>query len=112
MTAATRARQIDPYFDQPWYWRQWGLTCMVLGRYEDALKLLARHQVPKYYIAAFKAGCHARIGDMENARASAAECLSLKPEFSVRRWMSKEPFKREADAARLAESMRLAGLPD
>ena len=28
-----RARQIDPYFDHPWYWRQSGQTCMVLGRF-------------------------------------------------------------------------------
>lgn len=107
-----RARQIDPYFDQPWYWRQSGMTCMVLGQYEEALKLLARHPIRKYYISAFMAGCHARLGDMDSAGACVAECLSLKPDFSVRRWMSKEPFKREADAARIAESMRLAGLPD
>jgi TolB-like protein/Tfp pilus assembly protein PilF len=107
-----RARQIDPYFDQPWYWRQWGLTCMVLGRYEDALKLLARHPIRKYYISAFMAGCHARLGDTDSASASVAECLSLKADFSVRQWMSKEPFKLDADAARIAESMRLAGLPD
>jgi TolB-like protein len=107
-----RARQIDPYFDQPWYWRQSGVTCMVLGRYEDALKLFARHPIRKYYIAAYMAGCHARLGDMERARASVADCLSLKPDFSVRRWMSKEPFKLEDDAARIEESMRLAGLPD
>ena len=106
-----RARQIDPFFDQPWHWRQSGLTCMVLGRYQDALKLLAHHQVRKYYISAFIAGCQARLGDIEGARASVADCLSLKPDFSVRRWMSKEPFKLEADAERLAESLRLAGLP-
>jgi tetratricopeptide (TPR) repeat protein len=107
-----RARQIDPYFDQPWYWRQSGVTCMVLNRYEDALKLFARHPIRKYYIAAYMAGCHARLGDLEHARASVAECLALKPDFSVRRWMAKEPFKLEADAARIEESLRLAGLPD
>jgi uncharacterized protein (DUF924 family)/TolB-like protein/Tfp pilus assembly protein PilF len=108
----TRARQIDPYFDQPWYWRQFGLTCMVLGRYQEALNLFARHPVRKHYIAAYMAGCHARLGDMERARACVAECLALRPDFSVRQWMSKEPFKLEADAERIAESLRLAGLPD
>jgi TolB-like protein len=106
-----RARQIDPYFDQPWYWRQSGLTCMVLGRYEEALKLFARHPVRKHYIAAYMAGCHARLGDLESARARVAECLSLRPGFSVRHWMAKEPFKIEAEAARIAESLHLAGLP-
>ena len=107
-----RARQIDPFFDQPWYWRQSGLTCMVLGRYQDALKLLERHQVRKYHIAALMAGCRARLGDAAGATAGVAECLSLNPRFSVRHWMSKEPFRLEADAARIAESMRLAGLPE
>ena len=59
-----------------------------------------------------KAGCHARLGDLEQARACAAECLSLRPDFSIRHMMSKEPFKFTADAERVAESLRLAGLPD
>jgi uncharacterized protein (DUF924 family)/TolB-like protein len=108
----TRARQIDPYFDQPWYWRQFGLTCMVLGRYQEALNHFARHSVRKHYVAAYMAGCHARLGDMQRAQACVAECLALRPDFSVRHWMSKEPFKVEADAERIAESLRLAGLPD
>ena len=49
---------------------------------------------------------------MERAQACVAECLALRPDFSVRHWMSKEPFKLEADAERIAESLRLAGLPD
>jgi TolB-like protein len=107
-----RARQIDPYFDQPWYWRQSGLTCMVLGRFQEAVKLFARHPIRKYYMAALMAGCYAQLGDMERARAGVAECLSLRPDFSVRHWMSKEPYKNAADAARIAEALSLAGLPD
>ena len=112
LTWNQRARQIDPYFEEPWYWRQFGLACMVLGRYQEALNLFARHAVRKHYIAAYMAGCHARLGDMERARECVAECLALRPDFSVRQWMSKEPFRIEADAERIAESMRLAGLPD
>jgi TolB-like protein/tetratricopeptide (TPR) repeat protein len=107
-----RARQIDPYFDEPWYWRQAGMTCMVLGRYEEALTLFARTPIRGYRGAALIAGCHARLGDMERSRACVAECLSLRPGFSIRHWMSTEPFKVEGDAARIAESLRLAGLPD
>jgi uncharacterized protein (DUF924 family)/TolB-like protein len=112
LTWNQRARQIDPYFDQPWYWRQTGMACMVLGRYQEALTFFARVPGRRYNLAALMAGCHARLGDMERARACVAECLSLRPDFSVRHWMSKEPFKIEADAARIAESLRLAGLPD
>jgi TolB-like protein/tetratricopeptide (TPR) repeat protein len=107
-----RARQIDPYFDESWYWRQWGMACMVLGQYQEAVNLFARLTIRKYHMSALMAGCHARLGDMERAATYAAECMSQRPDFSVRRWMAKEPFKLEADAARIAESMRLAGLPD
>ena len=109
---SARARQIDPYFDEPWYWRQNGTACMVLGRYREAVDLFARARTLGYRGAAMMAGCHARLGDMEQARACAAECLSLRPDFSVRHMMSKEPYKFEADAERVAESLRLAGLPD
>jgi hypothetical protein len=48
---------------------------------------------------------------MENARRCAADCLATMPAFSVTWYMSKEPFKVPADAERLAETLRLAGLP-
>jgi len=76
------------------------------------VKLFARHPIRKYYMAALMAGCYAQLGDMERARAGVAECLSLRPDFSVRHWMSKEPYKNAADAARIAEALSLAGLPD
>jgi uncharacterized protein (DUF924 family) len=107
-----RARQIDPYFDEPWYWRQSGIACMVLGRYQEAAALLARSQILGYRGAALMAGCQARLGDMERARAFAAQCLALRPDFTIRQFMSKEPFKLESDATRIIESLRLAGLPD
>ena len=107
-----RARQIDPYFDEPWYWRQNGIACMVLGRYQEAVALFARCQILGYRGAALMAGCHARLGDMERARAFAAQCLEQRPDFTIRQFMSKEPFELESDAARIAESLRLAGLPD
>jgi hypothetical protein len=49
---------------------------------------------------------------MARARASVAACLSLRPDFSIAQFMSKEPFKNPADAEQLASSLRLAGLPD
>ena len=65
-----------------------------------------------YRTLALMAGCHARLKDMDRARRSAAECLAAKPDFSITHYMSKEPFKFPADAAHLAESLRMAGLPD
>ena len=65
-----------------------------------------------YRTIALVAGCHARLGDRERAKVSVAECLALRPGFSIDHYMSKEPFKFPADAAHLAESLHMAGLPE
>lgn len=85
---------------------------MSLGRYADALSTLGRLRFRTYYYAALIAGCHARLGDMHRAKASAHECLSMKPDFSIAHFMSKLPFKKPADADQLASSLRLADLPE
>jgi len=107
-----RAREIDPYFDQPWYWRSIGQAHMVLHQYREALAMFDHLPARQYRIAALKAACHARLRDMDRARVSMTECLAMKPDFSVGHFMTKEPFKDPADAANLAESLRLAGLPE
>jgi TolB-like protein/class 3 adenylate cyclase len=107
-----RAREIDPYFDPPWYWRGMGQTYMVLHRYEEAVSMLEHPSTGSYRLSALKAGCLAQLGDTQGAEATAKECLTMKPEFSIRMFMSKEPFKNPADAAHQTESLRMAGLPD
>lgn len=108
----SKAREIDPYFDVPWGWRTAGLACMSLRRYADALSRFSQARDRLYWDAALTAGCHARLGDIERARASAAACLSMRPDFSIAQFMSKEPFKNPADAEQVASSLRLAGLPE
>jgi adenylate cyclase len=112
LTWFARAREIDPYFDESWYWRSLGLAYMTMHRYADALSMLSRARVRRYWYVALMAGCHARLGDMDRARASSAECLSARADFSITHFMRKEPFKITADAEQLASSLRLAGLPD
>jgi TolB-like protein len=112
LTWFSTAREIDPYFDVPWYWREAGLACMNLGRYTDALSNLGQARGRLYRNAALTAACHARLGDMERARASVGACLSIRPNFSIAQFMSKEPFKIPADAEQVASSLRLAGLPE
>ncbi|MGP8230046.1 MAG: TIR domain-containing protein [Steroidobacteraceae bacterium] len=107
-----RAKEIDPYFDQPWYWRAIGLAYMILHRYAEALAAFSHLPVRHYRVAAFMAGCHARLENMDGARASVAECLTLKPDFSTARFLAKQPFKSSADAATLADSLLMAGLPE
>ena len=108
-----RAREVDPYFDPPWYWRSMGQAHMVLHQYKEALAMFEHLPTRQYRIAALMAGCHARLADMDRARASVAECLATKPDFSVGRFMRKEPFKgpsRCRESGRIAAYGRPAGL--
>jgi adenylate cyclase len=64
-----------------------------------------------YRVAALVAACHARLGNTAEAATSAASVLAMKPDFTISRFMTREPFKDPADAAHLAESLGMAGLP-
>lgn len=109
---SARAKQIDPYFDPPWYWRQAGRIYMVLRRYREALAMFEHIPLRSYQDAAYMAGCHARLGESERANALVAECLAKRPEFSIRHMMTREPFKLASDAEHIEQSLRLAGLPE
>ena len=112
LTWSARAKQIDPYFDPPWYWRQAGRIYVVLRRYREALATFEHIPLRSYRDAAYMAGCHARLGESERAHDLVAECLARRPEFSIRHFMAKEPFKLVSDAEHLEQSLHLAGLPE
>jgi adenylate cyclase len=108
----TRARQIDPFFDPPWYWRQAGLAYIILGRFRDALNSFAHIPVRTIRDFALQAVCHAELGDKEHAHDCVARCLSLSPQFSIRWFLSKMPFKLAEDAKKVAHGLRAAGFPE
>jgi serine/threonine protein kinase/Tfp pilus assembly protein PilF len=109
---SARAQEVDPYFDQPWFWRQKGRSYVALGRYQEALTMFERIPLHTYYDAAYMAACHASLGNSDRARSLAAQCLLSRPNFSIRRLLVIEPFKLSTDAENLAQSLRLAGLPE
>jgi len=112
LTWSLRAKQIDPYFDPPWYWRHIGHIYLVLRRYPEALEMFEHIPVRSYRDAAYMAGCHARLGESERAHALITECLVKRPQFSIGHMMAGEPFKLASDAEHLEQSLRLAGLPE
>jgi tetratricopeptide (TPR) repeat protein len=91
-----RAKQIDPYFNPPWYWRQWGRIHMVLRKYQEALDKFEHIPMRAYWDTAYMAGCSAQLGDRERTQALVAECLAKQPEFSI---ANSYPFSRRARAA-------------
>lgn len=107
-----RAREIDPYFDPPWYWREYGLAYLLLQRHDEAVAMLNHLPTRQYRIAALRAACHALRGDTDQARLYAAECLELRPQFTITHFISKVPFKNPAHAALVTRGLSLAGLPE
>jgi adenylate cyclase len=107
-----RAKEIDPYFEPPWYWHLMGKAYMFLQQYEEALAAFGHLHTRPYRIAAHVAGCYARLADTDRTRVSVNEVLLMKPDFSITHFMTKQPFRNPGDAANLAESLRMAGLPD
>ncbi len=107
-----RAREIDPYFDPAWYWRGQGQAHMHLQQYAQAVASFNHSRARPYRMLALLSACEAELGDIDRARVTAADCLSLRPNFSVAQYVSKEPFQIKADADRVAASLRRAGLPE
>jgi len=107
-----RAREIDPYFDPPWYWRQTGQIYMALRQFEQALEMFAHVPLRTDRTTVYMAACHARLNQMDQARQICSECLSATPDFSIRQFVSKEPFRDPAETEYLAQSLRMAGLPE
>jgi hypothetical protein len=85
---------------------------MHLQRYAEAVANFNHTRVRPYRALALLAACQAELGDMDRARISVADCVALRPNFSIKHYMRKEPFQLQADAERVEAALRRAGLPE
>jgi hypothetical protein len=60
----------------------------------------------------YRAVAAKELGLKDEARAAALRLIELYPKFTIRRHMRIMPLRNEADAARFAEYLRRAGLPE
>lgn len=92
-----------------------GIAEFVAGRYDQALGWLRKaERLNARFVA-----CHRTLtaslalsGDVDRARAAAANLLALEPRFRVSVFASWYPLRRPDDIERLATGLRLAGLPE
>jgi adenylate cyclase len=92
-----------------------GLAEFVAGRHDQAIGWLCKAQRLNGRFAACHrtlTACLALSGDLEAARAAAANLLSIEPRFRVSVFTSWYPLRREDDLRRLATGLQLAGLPE
>ena len=107
-----QARELDPHFEPSWYWSWLGLTYFTARRYDEAIDTIGRSARIPFFAHARLAACHAHMNRDTEARHHAAETLRLNPSFTIARWMTREPFKFDADRQHLIKGLRRAGLPE
>jgi len=106
------AKVVDPFFAPKWYWLPVGRAYFVTHQYDDAIAALARFPTTRVWGLAYLAACYALTGNIERSKHHAAEVLRLMPEFSISRYVPKEPFRLSSDRKHLTDALRKAGLPE
>ena len=108
-----RMIQQDP-FPPPIYLSYLGNAYYMTGQYDAAYETLrsGRERMPDYRaMAVWLAAAAAQSGREAEAQDAARSVLSMAPQFTIRGWLHHIQFERPADADRLAEGLRKAGLP-
>lgn len=88
-----------------------GRAYFLSSRYSEALAAFARCGQQTHVVQAYRAACHAALGQDEQARAAAAEVLRLRPNFSVDAFVATQPYREQAVRERCLALMAAAGLP-
>ncbi|MFC1885786.1 adenylate/guanylate cyclase domain-containing protein [Thermodesulfobacteriota bacterium] len=115
-----KLKRLDP-FPPSWVYGMWGLTYFQLGRYEDALetfkKLLELAKKGEYRLTTahrLLAATYAMLGQEKEAQYHTAELLKVNPKYSIKKHSKYvyRLFKNKADADRVLNALRKAGLPE
>jgi adenylate cyclase len=107
--------RLDPFY-VPLAPHWLGIAHHTLGQYPEALAALSECalRAPNYgAVHLWLAATHARMGQMDAARAEAGNVLALDPEFTIERVAgSSISFKHKEANESCFEAMRIAGLPE
>jgi adenylate cyclase len=113
--AIERHMRLDPFY-APLAPAFLGLAHYMLKQYSQALPLLQEcaSRMPKSRIPhCLLAATYAQLGDIEKARAEAAEALRIEPQYTIEGTQARmTAFKRTEDAEHFFDGLRKAGLPE
>jgi adenylate cyclase len=107
--------RLDPF--QPLFgsFSQMGLANYLLKRYREAVRLLREcaSRLPNLqWPHLFLAAAYAQSGQLEEARAEAAEVLRVNPGFTIESWKRLAVHKDPKDVEYRIDGLRKAGLPE
>jgi TolB-like protein/DNA-binding winged helix-turn-helix (wHTH) protein/Tfp pilus assembly protein PilF len=109
-----RAQRFDPFFPALSLALK-AIPYVLLGEFEPALRLTrsCAERAPRLFACwLYRAIAARELGLEDEARAAAWHLLEINPKFTIQRFMRVAPYRNAADAARLAEYLRRAGLPE
>jgi len=92
-----------------------GIAEFVAGRYDQAIGWLRKAQRMNPRFSACNRTLTVSLalsGDLDGARAAAANLLAVEPSFRVSQFIARYPLRRKDDLDRLATGLRLAGLAE
>jgi adenylate cyclase len=106
--------RLDPF--QPVYaFHFMGQANYMLKRYGEAVRWLREcvSRVPNaQWARVWLASAYAQLGQLEEARAEAAEALRINPGFTIESWKRVAAYKDPKDAEHRLDGARKAGLPE
>jgi adenylate cyclase len=106
-----KAMRLNPYHP-PRFWSHLGRAYFVARRYGDAVDAVQRVAAADAFHLASVGACFAMLGDEAQARASTAEVIQRKPDFSVSRdYLPTLHYKHERDFVHHRDALLKAGLP-
>lgn len=116
MDRLRNARRLSPFDPLNfWFLTVAGIAEFVSGRYDQAIGWLYKAQ---RFNGRFSAchrtltACLALSGEVEAAKVASNSLLLIEPSFRVSQFITRYPLRRKDDLNRLAEGLRLAGLPE
>ena len=112
LEAMQRAIRLNP-LPPAWYYVQLGRIYCFYGDYQEALKYLekTRETIPTAGPMAFNLTvAHSLAGNLDEAKAAAAELIKWYPDFSLDRTVELMPFKNPDDVELIIKAFRKAGL--
>jgi len=107
-----RAMRLDPATNQQ-FLHFLGMANLLAGRYETAAAALRERirLVPNTdFSRSLLASALGHLGQTEEARRVWQELIEINPKYSFEEHLGRLPFKHEADAQRLTEGLRKAGV--
>jgi adenylate cyclase len=107
------AMRLDPAYSQQ-YLHFLGRAYMLAGKFETAAALLRERilLVPRTdFSRALLASTLGHLGRVDEAGRVWAELKEINPKYSIKEYLARQPFKNQADVARITEGLAKAGLP-